>query len=115
MAKAKNDWKDRLGVVYSTNSDFQYSYAEEQQEDTLEAHKQNLRVSLDKKQRAGKVVTLVTGFIGRDEDLKELGRRLKQACGVGGSAKDGEIIVQGDFRARIADLLRADGYRVKQL
>lgn len=115
MAKAKNDWKDRLGVVYSTDSDFQYSYAEKQQEDTLEAYKQNLRVSLDKKQRAGKVVTLVTGFIGRDEDLKELGRRLKQACGVGGSAKDGEIIVQGDFRARIADLLRADGYRVKQL
>lgn len=115
MAKAKNDWKERLGVVYSTNPDFQYSYAEEQQADTLEVGKQNLRVALDKKQRAGKVVTLVTGFVGRDEDLKELGRRLKQACGVGGSAKDGEIIVQGDFRVRIADLLRAEGYRVKQV
>lgn len=110
---AKQDWKDRLGVVYSTNENFDYQRDIEEDEQTLPAAMQNLRVSLDKKQRAGKSVTLVTGFVGKAEDLKELGKKLKQSCGVGGSVKDGEIIVQGDFRVRVAEVLKSSGYKVK--
>ena len=106
----KNDWKDRLNVVYSTNPDFQYEGEEEIDKDTLPAAQQNLRVQLDRKNRGGKVVTLITGFIGSDEDLKELGKMLKMKCGVGGAAKDGEIIVQGDFKQRILELLKKEGY-----
>ncbi|MDY4174852.1 MAG: translation initiation factor [Bacteroidales bacterium] len=110
---AKQDWKDRLGFVFSTNANFEYTHDEQPEEETLPPAKQSLRVMLDKKQRAGKMVTLVTGFVGSDDDLKELGKRLKQSCGVGGSAKDGQIIVQGDFRTRVADILKADGFKVK--
>lgn len=110
---AKQDWKDRLGVVFSTNDNFDYQRDVEEEAETLPATMQNLRVSLDKKQRAGKSVTLVTGFIGRDDDMKELGKKLKQACGVGGSVKGGEIIIQGDFRPRVADVLKSLGYKVK--
>lgn len=99
-------------MVYSTNSDFQFEDEEELIE-TLSPEKQNLIIRLDKKQRRGKQVTLVTGFIGRDEDLKELGKTLKSKCGVGGSAKDGEIIIQGEFREKIKQLLTAMGYRCK--
>ena len=106
----KNDWKDRLNVVYSTNPDFQYEGEEEVSADTLPAAQQNLRVQLDRKNRGGKVVTLITGFIGSDDDLKELGKMLKMKCGVGGAAKDGEIIVQGDFKQRILELLKKEGY-----
>ena len=106
----KNDWKDRLNLVYSTNTDFQYEGEEEIDKDTLPAAQQNLRVQLDRKNRGGKVVTLITGFIGSDEDLKELGKMLKMKCGVGGAAKDGEIIVQGDFKQRILELLKKEGY-----
>ncbi|MCF8369155.1 MAG: translation initiation factor [Bacteroidales bacterium] len=111
MAK---DWKDRLGVVYSTNPDFEYHREEEEQEDTLPPPQQNLRVSLDKKQRKGKSVTLVSGFIGTDEDLKTLGKSLKTKCGVGGSVKDGEILLQGDFKNKVFELLEKDGYKVKR-
>ena len=110
---AKQDWKDRLGVVFSTNADYEYTRDEEPEQDTLPPEKQNIRVLLDKKQRAGKMVTLVTGFVGTEDDLKELGRKLKQACGVGGSVKNGEILVQGDFRSRVAERLKADGHKVK--
>lgn len=110
---AKQDWKDRLGVVFSTNADYEYTRDEEPKQDTLPPEKQNIRILLDKKQRAGKMVTLVTGFVGTEDDLKELGRKLKQACGVGGSVKNGEILVQGDFRARVAERLKSDGYKVK--
>ena len=110
-----NDWKDRLGVVYSTGSDFDYQHNKEDEEETLLPVKQNLRVSLDKKQRKGKAVTLITGFIGKKEDLKELGKKLKSRCGVGGTVKDGEIIIQGDFRTRVMELLKLDGYKVKQI
>ncbi len=106
----KNDWKDRLNVVYSTNPDFSYNNEEEEIQDTLPANKQRLRVQLDKKNRGGKVVTLITGFIGSEDDLKELGKLLKTKCGVGGSAKDGEIIVQGDFKLKIVELLKKEGY-----
>ncbi len=105
--------KKRKGdIVYSTNPDFEFEDGEEVVE-TLPPNKQQLRVLLDKKQRAGKKVTLVTGFIGSPTDLDILGKKLRNSCGAGGSAKNGEIIVQGDFRQRVADLLTADGYKVR--
>ena len=104
-----NDWKDRLNIVYSTNPDFSYEKIEEEV-DTLPKNKQKLRISIEKKGRGGKTVTIIKGFIGNDEDLKELSKLLKIKCGVGGSTKDGDIIIQGDFKQRIIDLLRTDGY-----
>ena len=109
-----NDWKARLGMVYSTNPDFEYTTAEEEQTTTLPPQQQNLRVWLDRKQRGGKTVTLVKGLVGTDEDLSELGRMLKSRCGVGGSAKDGEIIIQGDHRDRVVELLTQAGYKCKK-
>ena len=108
------DWKERLGMVYSTNPDFQYTTTDEEQPTTLPAEQQNLRVWLDRKQRGGKVVTLVKGFVGSDDDLADLGRILKSKCGVGGSAKDGEIIIQGDHRDRVVELLTKAGYKCKK-
>lgn len=101
------------GIVYSTDDTFAYQEADAFEVETLPNHKQQLRVMLDKKMRGGKTVTLVTGFVGSSDDLEALGKRLKQKCGVGGSTKDGEIIVQGDFRQRILQLLNDEGYRVK--
>lgn len=103
--------KRPVGVVYSTNPDYQYQYDEEPEAETLPPDRQRLRVQLDRHHRGGKVVTLVTGFVGTDADLQELGRRLKSRCGVGGSAKDGEIIIQGDHVEKVKQLLTADGYR----
>ncbi|MDL2241364.1 translation initiation factor [Bacteroidales bacterium OttesenSCG-928-L03] len=105
-----NDWKDRLNVVYSTNPDFQYDRGDEPKEETLPNEKQALRISLDKRNRGGKQVTLITGFVGSEEDLITLGKLLKTKCGVGGSAKDGEIIIQGDFRQKVLDLLKKESY-----
>lgn len=100
---------DNNGTVYSTNLDYVFDYGEEEVI-TLEPAKQNLRVMLDKKQRAGKKVTLITGFKGSDFDLAVLGKELKSACGVGGSVKDGEILLQGDFREKVLALLLQKGY-----
>ena len=111
---AENDWKKRLGVVFSTNPDFAYTEEAEQEEPTLEPGRQNLIVSIDRKGRGGKQVTLVTGFVGTADDLSELGRTLKVKCGVGGSAKDGEITIQGDFRDRVVTLLKDMGYKAKR-
>lgn len=111
---ADNDWKKRLGVVFSTNPDFNYEEDVEVEQETLEPSKQNLIVSIDRKGRAGKQVTLVTGFVGTSEDLAELGKKLKVKCGVGGSAKDGEIAIQGDFRDRVTALLKEMGYKAKR-
>ena len=104
------DWKDRLNVVYSTNPDYNYEMDDDEEQVTLDPGQQNLRVQLDRKNRGGKVVTLITGFVGTDNDLKELGKLLKTKCGVGGSAKDGEIIVQGEFKQKIMELLQKEGY-----
>ena len=111
---ADNDWKSRLNVVYSTNPDFVYEQEEPAQAETPDPARQDLRVWLDKKQRAGKQVTLVKGFVGSDDDLRELARLLKSKCGVGGTAKDGEIIIQGDFRNRVVDILIKAGYKAKK-
>jgi len=105
-----SDWKDRLNVVYSTNPDFKYETENEEEQDTLPKEKQQLRISLDKRNRKGKAVTLITGFIGSGEDLEALGKFMKVKCGVGGSVKDGEIIIQGDFRKKILELLQKEGY-----
>lgn len=111
---ADNDWKKRLGVVFSTNPDFAYTQEDTQEEATLEPSKQNLIVTIDRKGRGGKQVTLVSGFVGTSDDLAELGRTLKVKCGVGGSAKDGEITIQGDFRDRVTSLLKDMGYKAKR-
>lgn len=111
---SNNDWKERLGIVFSTNPDFDYDKGKQEEQETLPANQQDLRVLLDRKKRKGKTVTLVTGFVGSENDLKVLGKALKSKCGVGGTVKDGEIIIQGDFCKRIIELLKADGYKVKR-
>ena len=108
---SKKQKKGRIGVVYSTNPDFEYNYNEERDEETLPPQQQKLRVSLDRKQRKGKDVTLVEGFVGLDEDLKDLGKWLKTKCGVGGSIKDGLILIQGDQRKKVIALLLEKGYK----
>ncbi|MDR0422428.1 MAG: translation initiation factor [Proteiniphilum sp.] len=106
-----NDWKKRLNIVYSTNPDYHYGEEESGAEEvSLPKEKQPLRVSLDRRNRRGKAVTLVTGFAGSDSDLQELGRMLKAKCGVGGSVKEGEIIIQGDHREKLLQLLQREGY-----
>ena len=115
MAKRnKNQFKNRKGIVYSTDESFEYDEYGDAEEETLDPGDQQLIVSLDKRNRGGKAVTLVTGFVGQEDDLKDLGKTLKSKCGVGGSAKAGEIIVQGDFREKVATLLSDMGYRVKK-
>jgi translation initiation factor 1 len=111
---AKKSSKKRTGVVYSTNPDFNYKTDGHPDMETLPPEQQNLRIWLDKKQRKGKVVTLITGFVGKQDDLDDLGKTLKSRLGTGGAAKDGEILIQGDFRDKVIDILSASGYKVKK-
>ena len=104
-----NDWKNRLNVVYSTNPDFGYDKEEDSEQITLPPSQQKLRVQLDRKNRGGKVVTLITGFVGTEEELKELGKLLKTKCGVGGAAKESEIIIQGDFKLKVMEIRKKEG------
>lgn len=106
--------KEKLNIVYSTNPNFNFEYEEEESVETLANGHQKLYVSLDRKQRGGKEVTLVEGFVGSEEDLKDLGKLLKSKCGVGGTVKDNEILIQGNFRDKVFDLLVKEGYQVKK-
>lgn len=113
MAK-KNKKSKGGGLVYSTNPDFEPYEDEEDEIETPLPNEQKLYVSLDKKQRGGKKVTLIEGFKGSEDDLSDLGRELKKHCGVGGNTKDSEILVQGDFRDKVLDYLQKKGYIVKR-
>jgi translation initiation factor 1 len=105
-----NDWKDRLGVMYSTNPDFNYQTDEEPEQELLPPQQQKLRLRMEKNGRGGKTVTVISGFIGPQADMEALARTLKTFCGCGGSAKDGEIIIQGDFREKLKTKLLSLGY-----
>lgn len=106
-----NDWKERLNIVYSTNPNFEYdSQHEEQIEESIPKEKQLLKIELDKKNRKGKSVTLITNYNGSNKDLQDLSKLLKTRCGVGGSARDGEILLQGDFRTKVLEILLKEGY-----
>lgn len=111
---AEQDWKKRLGVVYSTNPDFEYTTESRKEEETLPPDKQHLTVRIDRRHRAGKQVTLVEGFIGSSDDLSSLAKKLKTGCGVGGTAKDGEITIQGDLRDRLVLMLTEMGYKARR-
>jgi translation initiation factor 1 len=111
MAK---DWKERSGVVFSTNPEFGYEKSEDETKDTLPPQKQDLRVRLDTKKRKGKVVTLINGFVGTEDDLEALCKLLKTKCGTGGTAKEGEILIQGDFCQKIIEFLVSQKYKVKK-
>ncbi|MDL2262639.1 translation initiation factor, partial [Bacteroidales bacterium OttesenSCG-928-I21] len=110
----KNNWKKREGVVYSTNQDFEYECDKPEVVETLLPENQNLKVFIDNKQRKGKTVTMITGFIGTHEDLNTLAKELKTKCGVGGSTKNGEIIIQGEFKEKIFEYLTKQNYKVKK-
>ena len=110
MATKKNDWKERLNIVYSTNPNFQYTTDEMEENETLPKQQQKLRVSIEKNHRGGKTVTIVRNFIGTSDDMKELGKLLKTKCGVGGSTKEGEILIQGDFKEKVIEILKKEGY-----
>ncbi|SMD33745.1 translation initiation factor 1 [Reichenbachiella faecimaris] len=111
----KGNFKNRIGVVYSTSESFDYIEESELEEETLAPKDQKLRVELDKKNRKGKQVTLVTGFTGMTGDLKELGKLLKTKCGVGGNVKDREIIIQGDLRDKVVEILLKEGYQARKI
>jgi len=105
--------KKPRGIIYSTNPDFEYNYGDEGSRETLPPSEQNLRIHLQRL-KGNKMLSIVRGFRGNDEDLKQLGKMLKTACGVGGSVKEGEILLQGDHRDKVLQLLEKEGYKVKK-
>lgn len=109
----KNDWKKRDGVVYSTDDSFAYRNTGATEEETLPPSRQQLRVELDRSGRAGKQVTVITGFVGSAADREALSKAVKARCGVGGSVKEGQILVQGDQRQKAGEYLSKEGYRVR--
>jgi len=113
MKPKKNSLSDLGGIMYSTNPEFEY-HEEVDETTTPPNNQQDLRVILDKKNRGGKAVTLITGFKGKQDDLDILGKMLKTKCGVGGSVKEGEIMIQGDVRDKVLGILQKDGYKVKK-
>jgi translation initiation factor 1 len=110
----KNDWKKRDGVVFSTNPDFEYQQQQNEDQQTLPPQQQQLKIFLDKNLRAGKQVTIVSGFTGTADDLESLGKMLKSKCGVGGSVKDGDVLIQGDVREKVLQILIKEGYKAKK-
>ena len=108
--KTEIDRKKRIGVVYSTNPDYEYSDDSQEESDTLPKNQQKMRLNMERAGRGGKTVTLVKGFVGSEEDITALSKLLKQKCGVGGSVKDGEIIIQGDHRQRLVEILKKEGF-----
>ncbi len=106
--------KNVTGVVYSTNPDFDYTYNSDSEPETLPPQQQVLRIFLEKKHRGGKTASIIKGFVGKSEDMEELGKLLKTKCGTGGSVKDGEIIIQGDMREKILEMLISKGYKAKK-
>ena len=114
MAKKVNNLEDLGGFVFSTNKDFELN-SDAESEETLANNKQHLEAHLDKKNRGGKVATIIKGFKGSEEDLKNLGKVLKTKCGVGGAVKDNEIIIQGNFRDKLIQILQGEGYNVKRV
>jgi translation initiation factor 1 len=110
----KNDWKKRDGVVFSTNPDFEFQNQQDQESNTPPPQQQQLKIFLDKSGRAGKQVSVVSGFVGKNDDLETLGKLLKSKCGVGGSVKDGEILIQGDVRDKLLQILTQQGYKAKK-
>ena len=109
------NWKERLGTVYSTDPEFNYKFVDPEATETPEPSKQLLKVSIDRKLRKGKTVTLIQNFAGKTDDLEALAKLLKTKCGVGGSAKDGEIVIQGDFKLKVKEILEKEGYKVKMI
>ncbi|MFM2286317.1 MAG: hypothetical protein RLZZ543_1814 [Bacteroidota bacterium] len=107
--------KDRINIVYSTNPNFNYETEQDTEAETLPPQQQQLKVMLDKKARAGKQVTLIAGFVGKLEDLEALSKTLKNLCGSGGSAKDGEILIQGDHRDKVITFLTGKNYKAKKV
>ncbi len=114
MSKKSGSWKNRQGVVYSTDQQFEYNTSQQDEQPTLPPSQQHLRVKLDRSGRAGKQVTLVTGFVGTSQDLEVLTKLLKTKCGVGGSCKNGEVLIQGDVREKLVGILLKEGYQAKR-
>ncbi len=110
MAKKLNSFD---GLVYSTNPDWKPEAEKAPEQETLPPQQQQLKVWLNKKIKGGHTATIITGFIGNDDDLNQLGKKLKNYCGVGGSVKEGEILLQGDFRNKVIDFLTKAGYKAK--
>jgi translation initiation factor 1 len=114
MKDEKNSWKKREGIVYSTDNSFEFQVQKKEEAETLPPQQQVLRLRLDKHARAGKTVSLVTGFVGSSADLEELAKKLKTKVGTGGSVKDGDILIQGDVRDKLQEILTKEGFKVRR-